>query len=295
MPLDAKSFDFDVFGFPNLQIENFNILGPCPWSGKDKGQGKQQHQLQPQQVAPRSLPGSAWERPLGKAAALEQAAAVARRAGARHAEALAAEAKDARAAAQAAKPVHVRRGRVRDRRGQAEVKEAQAKDAAEQAQARYAQAVAHTATVREELTAVEAEVTQVPTAAENTTAGQALRTGVQALLVALERLNLFLAEHPSQSQLEVMLAMQRLHAAANTTAAAEGEANQMRQNLKAAMDEAARMPLQTDGDDFKDAGDGGGVTAGMLLGQMLWEAAAKSSSDAEFGAMAREVLRTGPY
>ena len=53
--------------------------------------------------------------------------------------------------------------------------------------------------------------------------------------------------------------------------------------------------VQTDEDDFKDAGEGGGVTAGMLLGQMLGEAAAKSSSDAEFGAMAREVLRTGPY
>ena len=89
--------------------------------------------------------------------------------------------------------------------------------------------------------------------------------------------------------------MQRLHAAANTNAAAEGEANQMRQNLKAAMDEAERMPLHPEEDDIKDAGVGGGVTAGMPLGQMLGEAAAKSSSDAKFGAMAREVLRAGPY
>ena len=28
---DAKIFDFDVYGFPNLRIEAVNILGPCPW------------------------------------------------------------------------------------------------------------------------------------------------------------------------------------------------------------------------------------------------------------------------
>ena len=27
----AKSFDLDVLGSPNLQIRDFNILGPCPW------------------------------------------------------------------------------------------------------------------------------------------------------------------------------------------------------------------------------------------------------------------------
>ena len=69
--------------------------------------------------------------------------------------------------------------------------------------------------------------------------------------------------------------MQRLHVAPKTNAAAEGEANQMRQNLKASMDEAERMPLDTEKDDFKDAGGGkdcapaGGVAAGLLLGQML--------------------------
>ena len=30
MFLDAKSFDLDVFGSPNLQIEDFNILGHDP-------------------------------------------------------------------------------------------------------------------------------------------------------------------------------------------------------------------------------------------------------------------------
>ena len=31
MSLDAKSFVLDVFGSPNLQIDDFKILGPCPW------------------------------------------------------------------------------------------------------------------------------------------------------------------------------------------------------------------------------------------------------------------------
>ena len=31
MPLDAKSFEFEVFGSKNLEFEPFNILGPCPW------------------------------------------------------------------------------------------------------------------------------------------------------------------------------------------------------------------------------------------------------------------------
>ena len=61
----------------------------------------------------------------------------------------------------------------------------------------------------------------------------------------------------------------------------------MRSNLKAAMDDAERMPLDNEDDDFKDAGEehecapGGGVTAGLPLGRLLGEAAAKASSDAE--------------
>ena len=31
MSLDAKSFDLDVFRFPNLKIKDFNILKSCPW------------------------------------------------------------------------------------------------------------------------------------------------------------------------------------------------------------------------------------------------------------------------
>ena len=30
MSLDPKSFDLDVFGFPNFKIEDFDILGHAP-------------------------------------------------------------------------------------------------------------------------------------------------------------------------------------------------------------------------------------------------------------------------
>ena len=69
--------------------------------------------------------------------------------------------------------------------------------------------------------------------------------------------------------------------------------------LSAAMDEAEQMPLDNEDDDIKDAGEekgcapGGAVTAGLPLGQLPGDAAAQASSDAEFGAMAREVLRKG--
>ena len=31
MLLDVKIFNLVAFGFPNLQIENFNSQGPCSW------------------------------------------------------------------------------------------------------------------------------------------------------------------------------------------------------------------------------------------------------------------------
>ena len=174
MFLDIKIFDLDVFGSPN-QIEDFKASG----SGKT-------------QPAGRVVAGAAWENgpPRDTVAALEQVAAAACRVGAQSASALAEEAKAARSGAMAAKPVHLRLGRMKQRHEEAAAKEEQTKVAADQAQTRHRQAAAHTQRMQEELAAVEAEVAKAPAAAGGTSAEQALRTGVQALLDALERSNL---------------------------------------------------------------------------------------------------------
>ena len=125
--------------------------------GKGKGSGRPDHRPV---VGGAPVAGSERQPQVqDQAATLEQLAAAAKRAGAQSAVMLAQEAKSAREAAVAAKPLHVRLGRVKQRLEQAEHKETEAQQAAEQAQARWAQASAHTETVRKELAEVEAEVT----------------------------------------------------------------------------------------------------------------------------------------
>lgn len=237
--------------------------------GQGKGSGKTQ-------FAPRALPVSAWERgpPRDPVAALEQVAAAARRVGAQAASALTEEARAARHAAVAAKPVHVRMGRVQDRLEVALAKQKEAEAALEVAMARAQQAASHTQTVREELAAVEAEVGKAVAPAS----GDAVTKSLRELLAVLESSNVLGSQacaHPSPSQLKLMEVMQACHASVGISAAVEEDFADMEEAL-----EAAEPRQQVD-----------------VWEQSLRSAAASAQSDAEFGAMARAALvqRGAPY
>ena len=206
---------------------------------------------------------------------------MAKRAGALSADALAQEARAARDAAQAAKPLHVRLGRVEERLQQAVAKQHSAQAALEQAKVRHDNAVAHTAAVQKELAEVGAEAVTKPPE-------DVVAEGLRGLLAALEGCSFLSGEDASASQLKVMAAMEACHKAVDTAAAADEVFQDMEEALLAGDTPTVGAPVRTDGV----------VQAGLLSAEELarhLQGRASQLSDVQLGALARSSMRPGPY